>query len=135
MSRFISMNMASLIEMNLDLYWKSSICLAALFLVAWNVACFKASLTRAKLKDQRWIQRWKIQRHERNRLLQREIYFREELGQVEKQDDEKSSDRWDTLQQSLEHTIQELWLCKRAMRALLLEKADSGPLVHKYWVE
>lgn len=102
------------------LYWKGFICLAALFYF-WVMR-----KSRAKLRHQRVIQNGLNQQWEHNRLLQREVYLREELGQIEKQDD-----RRDILQQHLDNTIQDLWLCKQDLSQLFFDDPNTGILVFR----
>lgn len=83
--------------------------------------------------DQKWIQEWETRRLERDRLIQREMFFREELAQREEQQDWKKGDAWNVLNQSLTLNTQDLWRCQQAMKTLYDEKAHTGPSVHEWW--
>lgn len=84
----------------------------------------------AEQRDQEWIQKWRNQCYERNRLIQREVYIREELDKLTNKDDE-----WkDTLRHSLNSTVQELWLCKQAIAGILSEKQNTDAFIEQwYW--
>lgn len=112
------------------LFWTSCVFLALLFWVILAIIVVREETQ----SGQTWIKNWNKQIYERNRLLQREIYLREELQQLKKQEDIKQNDdTTEKLQRSLDLTIRRQWLCKQGLKDLLVSRDDAGPLVSKLW--